>query len=90
MNKSYEELEKENAELKRKLEERQNIMTEQDISKYLSQKRLKDLLNIKFEIQKSIQPALLTETENVKTVYKKFFNVLDETIQQEIKYLNEF
>ncbi len=90
MNKSYEELEKENAELKRQLEERQNVMTKQDISKYLSQKRLKNLLNVKFELQKSIQPTLLTEVEYIKITYKKFFNVLDETIQQEIKYLNEF
>ena len=83
-------LEKENAELKQQLEERQNvIMTEQDINKYFSQKRLKDLLNVKFKLQKNIQSTLLLETERVKTVYKKFFNVLDETIEQETKYLNE-
>ena len=88
--KSYEELEKENAELKQQLEERQNvIMTEQDINKYFSQKRLKDLLNAKFELQKNILPVLLSEPESIKTAYEKFFNVLDETIEQEIKYLNE-
>lgn len=65
-------------------------MTEQEVNKYFSQKRLKDLLSVKFELQKNIQPTLLTEAENIKTVYKNFFNVLDETINQEIKYLNEF
>lgn len=83
-------LEKENAELKQQLEERQNvIMTEQDINKYFSQKRLKDLLNVKFKLQKNIQSTLLLETESIKTAYEKFFNVLDETIEQETKYLNE-
>ena len=83
-------LEKENAKLKQQLEERQNvIMTEQDINKYFSQKRLKDLLNAKFELQKNILSVLLSETESIKTAYEKFFNVLDETIEQETKYLNE-
>lgn len=64
-------------------------MIKQNISKHLSQKRLKDLLNAKFELQKNIQPTLLSENKNVKAVYKNFFDVLDETIKQEIKYLSE-
>lgn len=64
-------------------------MIEQKVNIYTSQKRLQNLLNVKFELQKNIQPVLLSEPESIKTVYKKFFNVLDETIEQETKYLNE-
>ena len=64
-------------------------MMEQKINIYTSQKRLQNLLNVKFELQKNIQPVLLSEPESIKTVYEKFFNVLDETIEQETKYLNE-
>lgn len=64
-------------------------MIEQKMNIYTSQKRLQNLLNAKFELQKNIQPILLSEPESIKTVYEKFFNVLDETIEQETKYLNE-
>lgn len=64
-------------------------MIEQKMNIYTSQKRLQNLLNAKFEMQKNIQPILLSEPESIKTAYEKFFNILDEIIEQETKYLNE-
>lgn len=59
------------------------------IKEYCSQKRIKLMLDIKFELLKNIQP-LLSDDENIKTVYDDFFIKLDDVIKQEARYLNSF
>lgn len=59
------------------------------IKEYCSQKRIKLMLDVKFELLKNIQP-LLADEENIKIVYDDFFIKLDDVIKQEARYLNSF
>ena len=59
------------------------------IKEYCSQKRIKLILDVKFELLKNIQP-LLSDDENIKTVYDDFFIKLDDVIKQEARHLNSF
>lgn len=65
-------------------------MAQNQIKRYAAEKRLQLLLNKKFEMLEKLHPFLLGEPQETVTRYEKVFDEIDNTIQQEIKHLNDF
>lgn len=59
------------------------------LQRYAAEKRLQFLLAKKFEMMEKLHPLLLGEPEEISNRYWKMLNVINSTIQTEIKYLNQ-
>lgn len=64
-------------------------MSKTDMGIYCFQKRLQYLLDIKSNAIKNIQPTLVGEDNKIGAVYTKFFDEIEITIKEEVKFLNE-
>lgn len=56
---------------------------------YAAEKRLQFLLAKKFEMEDTLHPLLFGEPEEIVNRYVQVFEVIERTLQQEIKYINE-
>ena len=71
-----------------KKEPREDVARKQ-IQIYAAEKRLQFLLTKKFEMEDTLHPLLLGESEDIVNRYVQVFEVMERTLQQEIKYINE-
>ena len=60
-----------------------------NIQIYVAEKRLQFLLTKKFEMMEKLHPLLLGEPEEISNRYWKMLDVINSTIQTEIKYLSQ-
>lgn len=60
-----------------------------NIQIYAAEKRLQFLLTKKFEMMEKLHPLLLGEPEEISNRYWKMLDVINSTIQTEIKYLSQ-
>lgn len=60
-----------------------------NIQIYAAEKRLQFLFTKKFEMMEKLHPLLLGEPEEISNRYWKMLDVINSTIQTEIKYLNQ-
>ena len=63
-------------------------MARKQIQKYAAEKRLQFLLTKKFEMTDTLHTLLLGESEEISNRYWEMLDVIEATIQDEIKYLN--
>lgn len=59
-----------------------------NIQIYSAEKRLQFLLTKKFEMEDTLHPLLFGEPEEISNRYWEMLDVIEVTIQNEIKYLN--
>lgn len=60
-------------------------MTQNQVERYVAEKRLQILLNKKFEMLEKLHPFLLGEHQETTETYVKLFDCIDEAIVQESK-----
>lgn len=71
-----------------KKEPREDVARNQ-LQRYAAEKRLQFLLAKKFEMTDTLHTLLLGESEEISNRYWEMLEVIDSTIQTEIKYLNQ-
>lgn len=64
-------------------------MDTNNIQIYAAEKRLQFLLTKKFEMIEKLHQLLLGEPEEISNRYWKMLDIINSTIQTEIKYLNQ-